>query len=336
MDGPGAARAERRACRRTHNDQTSQSSSVGMHHRVGRGVRLRRYFETPRSVGWTMGRAVRGLGLPSVRELCRRSVRNSWRRRRVDRQVEASRRGDPCRPHDWRVLHARRQGRVPAPHSAACPGRTRLAAVLSVFSKGCPFGVNGLRRTGYLTHLTDSGVLTVTRWASDGLRLVALAQDVCAAQSYQPNLRPTRTCRSLVDSRTSANPFRSRTVPSALSRGFDTWLLPPVPPGFTNHWSSRTLKTSILSCTVLLRGSLNSRNTPKSQFATPGPRTARHGAVPNRASVTGLNASGSNHGLPRPMPPRIWTSGLTWSARWLLPGAFNDVSLAVMLNGVPL
>ena len=32
----------------------------------------------------------------------------------------------------------------------------------------------------YLDHLTDNGVLTITRWTYDGLRLVSLAQDACA------------------------------------------------------------------------------------------------------------------------------------------------------------
>src|SRR5262249_14929853 len=34
----------------------------------------------------------------------------------------------------------------------------------------------------YLDHLTDNGVLTITRWVFDGLRLVTLAQDACAAR----------------------------------------------------------------------------------------------------------------------------------------------------------
>ncbi len=34
----------------------------------------------------------------------------------------------------------------------------------------------------YLDHLTDDGVLTITRWVFDGLRLVSLAQDACAAR----------------------------------------------------------------------------------------------------------------------------------------------------------
>jgi hypothetical protein len=32
----------------------------------------------------------------------------------------------------------------------------------------------------YLDHLTDSGILTITRWVFDGLRLVSLAQEACA------------------------------------------------------------------------------------------------------------------------------------------------------------
>jgi hypothetical protein len=34
----------------------------------------------------------------------------------------------------------------------------------------------------YIDHLTDDGVLTITRWVFDGLRLVTLAQDACAAR----------------------------------------------------------------------------------------------------------------------------------------------------------
>jgi hypothetical protein len=38
----------------------------------------------------------------------------------------------------------------------------------------------------YLDHLTDGGVLTITRWVFDGLRLVSLAQDACAARGLDP------------------------------------------------------------------------------------------------------------------------------------------------------
>jgi hypothetical protein len=34
----------------------------------------------------------------------------------------------------------------------------------------------------YLDHLTENGVLTVTRWMADGLRLVSLAQEACASR----------------------------------------------------------------------------------------------------------------------------------------------------------
>jgi hypothetical protein len=38
----------------------------------------------------------------------------------------------------------------------------------------------------YLDHLTDGGVLTITRWVFDGLRLVSLAQEACAARGLDP------------------------------------------------------------------------------------------------------------------------------------------------------
>ena len=34
----------------------------------------------------------------------------------------------------------------------------------------------------YLDHLSDRGLLTITRWVFDGLRLVSLAQEACAAR----------------------------------------------------------------------------------------------------------------------------------------------------------
>jgi spermidine synthase len=36
----------------------------------------------------------------------------------------------------------------------------------------------------YLNHLTDNGVLTITRWVFDGLRLVSLAQEACARRGW--------------------------------------------------------------------------------------------------------------------------------------------------------
>ena len=39
----------------------------------------------------------------------------------------------------------------------------------------------------YLDHLSDNGLLTITRWVFDGLRLVSLAQDACAARGLDPS-----------------------------------------------------------------------------------------------------------------------------------------------------
>lgn len=41
----------------------------------------------------------------------------------------------------------------------------------------------------YLEHLTDNGVLTITRWVLDGLRLVSLAQEVCARRGWDARSR---------------------------------------------------------------------------------------------------------------------------------------------------
>jgi len=41
----------------------------------------------------------------------------------------------------------------------------------------------------YLDHLADNGILTITRWVFDGLRLVSLAQEACAARGMDPATR---------------------------------------------------------------------------------------------------------------------------------------------------
>jgi len=38
----------------------------------------------------------------------------------------------------------------------------------------------------YVDHLTDNGMLTITRWVHDGLRLVSLAQEACARRGLDP------------------------------------------------------------------------------------------------------------------------------------------------------
>ena len=46
----------------------------------------------------------------------------------------------------------------------------------------------------YLDHLTDGGVLTITRWVFDGLRLVSLAQEACDAARLVGRRRAWRSC----------------------------------------------------------------------------------------------------------------------------------------------
>jgi hypothetical protein len=41
----------------------------------------------------------------------------------------------------------------------------------------------------YVDHLTDGGLLTITRWVFDGLRLVSLAQDACAERGLDASTR---------------------------------------------------------------------------------------------------------------------------------------------------
>jgi hypothetical protein len=41
----------------------------------------------------------------------------------------------------------------------------------------------------YIDHLTDAGLLTITRWVFDGLRLVSLAQDACAERGLDASTR---------------------------------------------------------------------------------------------------------------------------------------------------
>ena len=48
--------------------------------------------------------------------------------------------------------------------------------------------------TDYLDHLTDDGVLTITRWVFDGLRLVSLAQEAAARARLGRRPAPRRSC----------------------------------------------------------------------------------------------------------------------------------------------
>src|SRR4029453_3050603 len=42
----------------------------------------------------------------------------------------------------------------------------------------------------YLNHLTDRGVLSISRWMFDGLRLISLAQEVGGRRGWNPAARP--------------------------------------------------------------------------------------------------------------------------------------------------
>src|SRR5215204_3859865 len=121
-------------------------------------------------------------------------------------------------------------------------------------------------------------------------------------------------------------------VPSGFNWRFETF-----DPGLENRGRFVTLKASRRICRLNCRPKPNCRKTLRSHCATPGPRRKLYGAVPKRASVTGVNAIGSKYELPRPVPPRISTSSFTTSARWSFDsGAFKDVLDALTVNGVPL
>lgn len=130
---------------------------------------------------------------------------------------------------------------------------------------------------------------------------------------------------------TSVKPARFLTVPSGVRTRFETF-----PPGLAKWGVLVKLNASPRNSSLKRSVSENVRNRPKSQFTTPGPRSELNPAVPRRASLTGVKASGSKYDWPLPTPPRIFTSGLIWSARWLLPGISSEVPEALTENGVPL
>ena len=71
------------------------------------------------------------------------------------------------------------------------------------------------------------------------------------------------------------------------------------------------------------------RNKPKSRFTAPGPRSRLRPEVPKRTPVGAAKALGSKNGCPTPIPPRFSTTGFTWSAVCVLPGAFSAPAAAV-------
>ena len=65
----------------------------------------------------------------------------------------------------------------------------------------------------YLDHLTDDGILTITRWVFDGLRLVSLAQEACEARGWSaavssPSSSTERTSPRFCSRRRRSRPAR--------------------------------------------------------------------------------------------------------------------------------
>ena len=65
------------------------------------------------------------------------------------------------------------------------------------------------------------------------------------------------------------------------------------------------------------------RNSPRSRFTAPGPRSRLRPALPYRTPTGAANAVGSKNGCPVPIPPNWATVGLIWSAVCVFPGAFS-------------
>jgi hypothetical protein len=87
----------------------------------------------------------------------------------------------------------------------------------------------------YVDHLTDDGVLTITRWVFDGLRLVSLAQEACAergldASAHLAIVRYDRVATFLLKRQpfTPADVARLRDVSNDL--GFSVLYAPGLPP----------------------------------------------------------------------------------------------------------
>ena len=80
---------------------------------------------------------------------------------------------------------------------------------------------------------------------------------------------------------------------------------------------------------------LKERNSPRSRFATPGPRMVLRPTLPNRTAVTRANAVVSKYVPSLPTFPKISTFSLIWSGVCWLPGMFNDEPEAVRVNGRP-
>src|SRR5438309_9945225 len=106
--------------------------------------------------------------------------------------------------------------------------------------------------------------------------------------------------------------------------------------GLENFGVLVRLKVSALNSVFTFSVTLNVRKRLRFRFHSPGPNNVLRPVVPKRMPVGCWNASGSNQDLFAPISPRIATlPGLTWSAVWELPGAFNSVPEAETVRGVP-
>src|SRR5688572_1785611 len=88
----------------------------------------------------------------------------------------------------------------------------------------------------YLDHLTDDGVLTITRWVFDGLRLVSLAQEACAARGLDPArhlaiVRHDRVATFLLKRRPFTGADVARLTTHARDMGFEVLYAPGVAAG---------------------------------------------------------------------------------------------------------
>ena len=87
----------------------------------------------------------------------------------------------------------------------------------------------------YLDHLSDEGVLTITRWVFDGLRLVSLAQDACAARGLDASrhlaiVRYDRVATFLLKKRPFTADDVARLHKASNDLGFSVLYAPGLPP----------------------------------------------------------------------------------------------------------
>jgi hypothetical protein len=88
----------------------------------------------------------------------------------------------------------------------------------------------------YLDHLTDDGVLTITRWVFDGLRLVSLAREACAARGLDPArhlaiVRHDRVATFLLKRQPFTQEEVERLTTHAQAMGFEVLYAPGVEAG---------------------------------------------------------------------------------------------------------